>query len=1619
MKNRELISKFISTEGYKRNSKDKNNPINIIPSNNITMKDVEFPVEGTDNLGNTQVMYPGLDYIFPGDYVVEKKFQQGGPAWLNGLDTKNINYLNNDSYTKAQIAKKNREEAAKKASTQKAVSKIPAAKIPADRREAEIMIANGDIKVETIAEIKEREAREAEEAKLAREATLKAYETRVNTPGYSPIKGLPNESFTTMLANEAAPLADKFRVSNENNFFDDYINPAVWIGSMAKSLGEAPKQSQETGSILPYVAAIGMPLAAGALGSIGAKNTGEFVNNMINPLPNFKSANFKSEIDWGNWNLFKKENKFTPNSESYYRVIGDEVGYNDLINSGVVRPNQNGIFSGRNTYYTKGAINDINNPVVGGGVKKGTAYKGNYIVEVNKNDIHFPTQEHGLNKDWNFGITKPGNEIPYSSEHLNVYKRVGNNYVKLNKKETPFQSEINWGNWNKEILDNPQLMQEYNAIEQTSKANGTWMKYSDGSEFNGTPEQFIQMRHPNTHKWAGGAEEAEAIYKNRLYRGAHQHIVDFKNRDRKDFATFLTDNKRNAETYATADGLEKRYFDPNIDNPDDWIDGLYELGFPQNLPTIEGQGANNTFRFLDHNKKVDPSYLSASHNRNNFKTDLTYAKEYQYEYPKDFDISNNYLSTDDYAKYVKNKNNPEVIAKINNVRDQMGFAKDIPANTVYAVDAERVSLKSLRHNNGMFDMTNPNIYKGLIPAGVVGTAISKQEYKQGGEMNKFKKYPAGGPVTPESPPAASSSFSFDNTMQEMYAEDMYNKYGRFIITDKGLAKTYYGTKDDKGQWQVNIIENVLGEGSKDPNNQILDLSKHSSFEKYATSKPKDYVTPTGYYDLNNAKTYIDPDQGFSYTKNMNHPGDNALMMIGTGSALVDLYHNGEMYKERLKAYNNNTPEDNYLSHGCINCKKAGIEDLYNFYNSGEPIPSFIFDSRISPEENMKYAEINNPETFGRESRNQVMFKADPINPINENFDLRRFMREDNIQKVKPRLDALVDISKGGDEMTYTDYESIYNKRPVEEGIEKVAGKQTTLDIPFDKETKVPNKSEQLTSIQGKKGNISIPENREMKNKPMPQLNQKESIKEKQKMLKEEGLYTGEIDGIWGVKSEAAWRKYSGQSSGGAEEVKEFQRTMNKEHNANLKVDGIWGPKTQEAWRKYNKKQEGGVINPEYELMSKVLSQRNKDLNWVDRGLNPDNYPSITNEDGSVSTHKLSYVTGDDGEAYVYPTIVLQEDGSLKELTPDEAWKYAKDTNTAMRVPNVKLAEYYSKNGLIKHQNGGIHNSLVTANSLGNYNSQMWQLPNTGLLGNLKLASGLISGLSGSALGFMGLGKKKPSFADYDSDPKQYYQTEDKPINYNTIDNNPVMYAKDGGVMQLGGIASLSTALPMLGVNFTAPAMLGPMDTSAMNLTSILGNNLSTDKQTPQPAKMSNNPMFGSNSGIGSQMGQKMFSENLKTTIQGFPEPIINEKEDNNPLSKFLGTIKNKGMFSNKAKPSGQEIAFNSIAGLGMANDVLTQKEFEKMNYVDKIRTANNTMERYKTVNPDNPYGNYTLNAGIGPNFALNKVGAIQDFGTGMSMAKHGGEFKEGGEYYLSEEEIQKLIDEGADIEFVK
>ena len=72
--NGEISVSLNSIEGYKADSPDKDNDVNVIRSSKITMEGVPHDVIGTDNLGNTKKMKKGSKtHTFPGNIVVERK----------------------------------------------------------------------------------------------------------------------------------------------------------------------------------------------------------------------------------------------------------------------------------------------------------------------------------------------------------------------------------------------------------------------------------------------------------------------------------------------------------------------------------------------------------------------------------------------------------------------------------------------------------------------------------------------------------------------------------------------------------------------------------------------------------------------------------------------------------------------------------------------------------------------------------------------------------------------------------------------------------------------------------------------------------------------------------------------------------------------------------------------------------------------------------------------------------------------------------------------------------------------------------------------------------------------------------------------------------------------------------------------------------------------------------------------------------------------------------------------------------------------------------------------------------------------------------------------------------
>lgn len=120
-------------------------------------------------------------------------------------------------------------------------------------------------------------------------------------------------------------------------------------------------------------------------------------------------------------------------------------------------------------------------------------------------------------------------------------------------------------------------------------------------------------------------------------------------------------------------------------------------------------------------------------------------------------------------------------------------------------------------------------------------------------------------------------------------------------------------------------------------------------------------------------------------------------------------------------------------------------------------------------------------------------------------------------------------------------------------------------------------------------------------------------------------------------------------------------------------DGIGDPPTRLAF--------------ENELLSRVITERNKDKNFVQRALNPSDYPVIINEDDSETTHLMQYSTDDKGNAYVSPTVIQNGLGLLEKLPPRQAVKYGRESGEEIKIPDIQLAEYFTENGLIKHAYG--------------------------------------------------------------------------------------------------------------------------------------------------------------------------------------------------------------------------------------------------------------------------------------------------------------------------------------------
>jgi hypothetical protein len=571
------------------------------------------------------------------------------------------------------------------------------------------------------------------------------------------------------LAQSVEGTPERFRLfPNAENNIESYVNPGMFIGSMAKGLGNVPKDIKNE-NYGQAALSIATPLSVGAFAGIGNPSTGQFVNNLVNPLAG--TGDLINNL--GNKYLPNAHKlnpyAFKPNPEKFYRQIGDGA---DALESGVIRSADQVKYP--RPHFVEGKDFDV---LYSTG--EGATRNNNIIAEMDMvKDGEMTAFQKNVNSSYspyqaNLAEVPLSDVKLYKQDWLKGYKPIEISKKSINTFKPQFESEINWGKWNKEIPDNPQLMKEYNTIEQTSKANGTWMKNPDGSKFQGTPEQFVQQNSENFKKaFPEGSEN--------VFRGTGENIAELRpNR------SIFTANQELASGYAP---FNKKSSFLNSESTEGGLHNFYRKNSKNSLEldanntswtSVDLSNRRLTKDYFERNIKFQEEQLLKRKNdlsklkqlpngswtdggdyiisNDLYKNWITeqelYLRDLKERYknidnlisnPKELEemkkVLGNTTTTDDIAAYVEKRNLDYV--KLKNIEDpgigDVTIVNHKPGNY----------LKSAVGNNGMFDMTNPNIYKTLIPGAMTLGALNQTNEKQFGgtikvldtKIEKNKKY---------------------------------------------------------------------------------------------------------------------------------------------------------------------------------------------------------------------------------------------------------------------------------------------------------------------------------------------------------------------------------------------------------------------------------------------------------------------------------------------------------------------------------------------------------------------------------------------------------------------------------------------------------------------------------------------------------------------------------------------------------------------------------------------------------------------------------------------------------------------------------------------------------------
>lgn len=364
------------------------------------------------------------------------------------------------------------------------------------------------------------------------------------------------------------------------------------------------------------------------------------------------------------------------------------------------------------------------------------------------------------------------------------------------------------------------------------------------------------------------------------------------------------------------------------------------------------------------------------------------------------------------------------------------------------------------------------------------------------------------------------------------------------------------------------------------------------------------------------------------------------------------------------------------------------------------------------------------------------------------------------------------------------------------------------------------------------------------------------------------------------------------------------------------------------------------------------------------------------------------------------------------------------------------------------ENNAVNRGLAIANSLGDPRSMIWALPNKGILGAVKGIAGAAAGLSGAALGYSKLfaGNKSTDYIT-NAETKESGKMEDVIQARQKRQDNIMKQWSSPEFYQDSPLDEKRRKDGMIPSGPVGPDFFDG-DLPANSSTSMMARYGGSMKRRYEDGGTTFKDWFIKNStraDVMQNVGDQAKLEEMWKAETAQQQPVVaNTAGPTAEVATSVGNTEvaqtpgganppgqtsptaNKFSYTNRGDSVGIVAANNALAGLGMVNQVLDAKDYQR-EYEQRVRETGNTMNKYNPQNAVNPFGNYTLNAGPASNFGLVANTPIQDFGTKMSSARFGGlipfipatrGYEEGGEYYADEDEIKRILAMGGEIEFL-